>query len=92
MKRQWWLIHALEPLNCVAHVQGDKVEIWTLAHVVEVSYLKDKSIRIDKVTVVVDLGGVVNPDNVVAQVEGAVIMAIGAATKQGITYAQGKVE
>ena len=62
------------------------------AHVVEVTYLKDKSIRIDKVTVVIDLGEVVNPDNVVAQVEGAVIMAIGAATKQGITYAQGKIE
>ena len=25
--------HAMEPMNCVAHVQGDKVEIWTSSQV-----------------------------------------------------------
>ena len=25
--------HALEPMNCVAQVQGDKVEIWTSTQV-----------------------------------------------------------
>lgn len=62
------------------------------AHLVEVTYTKDKSIKIDKVIAVIDLGEVVNPDNVKNQVEGAIIMALGAATKPAITYAAGKVE
>jgi isoquinoline 1-oxidoreductase beta subunit len=60
-------------------------------HVVEVSKQKDGSIKIDKVIAVIDLGEVVNPDNVKAQVEGAIIMALGAATKPGITLEAGKV-
>ncbi|MEO8861552.1 MAG: molybdopterin cofactor-binding domain-containing protein [Ginsengibacter sp.] len=61
------------------------------AHVVEVTYNKDKSIRVDKVYAVIDLGKVVNPDNVKNQVEGAIVMALGAATKPGITLENGKV-
>jgi isoquinoline 1-oxidoreductase subunit beta len=60
------------------------------AHVTEVSIQADHSIRIEKVYVVIDLGTVVNPDNVKAQVEGAVTMAITAATKEGITFENGK--
>lgn len=60
--------------------------------VVEVTKLSDNSIKIDKVYVVVDLGTVVNPDVVKAQMEGSVIMAIGAATKNGITFANGRTE
>ena len=41
---------------------------------------------------VIDLGEVVNPDNVKNQVEGAVVMALGAATKPGITLENGKVQ
>jgi len=59
--------------------------------VVEVTYNKDKSIKVDKVYAVIDLGVVVNPDTVKAQVEGGVIMALGAATKPGITLENGKV-
>jgi len=59
--------------------------------VVEVTYNKDKSIKVDKVYAVIDLGEVVNPDTVNAQIEGAVIMALGAATKPGITLENGKV-
>ena len=59
--------------------------------VVEVSYLGDKSVKIDKVYAVIDLGEVVNPDNVKNQVEGAIIMALTAAVKPGITLANGKV-
>ena len=61
------------------------------AQVVEVSYMKDKSIKVDKVTAVIDLGEMVNPDNVKNQVEGAIIMALSAATKPGITLENGKV-
>jgi CO/xanthine dehydrogenase Mo-binding subunit len=38
-----------------------------------------------------DLGEIVNPDNVRAQVEGAIIMALGAAVKPGITLEHGAV-
>ncbi|MBD2756722.1 xanthine dehydrogenase family protein molybdopterin-binding subunit [Spirosoma validum] len=61
------------------------------AQVVEVTYRPDKSIKIDKVIAVIDLGEVVNPDNVRNQVEGAIIMGIGAAVKPGITLVNGKV-
>ncbi|GAB3951169.1 xanthine dehydrogenase family protein molybdopterin-binding subunit [Spirosoma harenae] len=61
------------------------------AQVVEVSYRPDKSVKIDKVIAVIDLGEVVNPDNVRNQVDGAIIMGIGAATKPGITLENGKV-
>jgi len=62
------------------------------AQVVEVTYNADKSIKVDKVYAVIDLGEVVNPDNVKNQVEGAVVMALGAATKPGITLENGKVQ
>ena len=61
------------------------------AQVVEVTYNADKSIKVDKVYAVIDLGEVVNPDNVKNQVEGAIVMALGAATKPGITLENGKV-
>ncbi len=61
------------------------------AHVVEVTYNKDKSIKVDKVYAVIDLGEVVNPGNVKNQVEGAIVMALGAATKPGIQLENGKV-
>ncbi len=61
------------------------------AHVVEVTHRPDSSIHIDKVYAVIDLGEVVNPDNVKNQVEGAIVMALGAAIKPGITLEKGKV-
>jgi isoquinoline 1-oxidoreductase beta subunit len=60
--------------------------------VVEVTKLSDNSVKIDKVYVVIDLGTVVNPDVVKAQMEGAVVMGITAAVKGGITFANGKTE
>ncbi|MFZ9661510.1 MAG: molybdopterin cofactor-binding domain-containing protein, partial [Chitinophagaceae bacterium] len=56
--------------------------------VVEVTK-KDKGIKIDKIHCVIDMGTVVNPDTVHAQVEGAVAMAITAAIKNGITFENG---
>lgn len=62
------------------------------AQVVEVSYDQaQKTIKVDKVIAVIDLGEVVNPDNVKNQVEGAIVMALTAATKPGITLKNGKV-
>ena len=61
------------------------------AQVVEVTYNKDKSIHIDRVVAVIDLGEVVNPDTVKSQVEGAIVMALSAAVKPGITLENGKV-
>ncbi|MFM7154371.1 MAG: xanthine dehydrogenase family protein molybdopterin-binding subunit, partial [Bacteroidota bacterium] len=60
--------------------------------VVEVTRFSDNSVKIDKVYVVIDLGTVVNPDNVKAQMEGAVVMGITAAVKKGITFANGRTE
>lgn len=61
-------------------------------HVIEVTKLSNNAVKIDKVFAVIDLGTVVNPDTVKAQVEGAVVMGITAAIKNGITFAEGKVE
>lgn len=62
------------------------------AHAVEVSIGEDKTIKIDKVYAVIDLGEVVNPDNVKNQVEGAIVMALTAAIKSGITIENGKIK
>ncbi len=62
------------------------------AHVVEVSKQKDGSMKVEKVICVIDLGTVVNPDMVRAQTEGAIAMAITAATKPGITFENGAAQ
>ncbi len=62
------------------------------AQVVEVSKTASGGIKIEKVYAVIDLGTVVNPDNTKAQVEGAITMAIGAATKDAITFEKGQVQ
>lgn len=77
--------------------KGRGIAVWEFfaglcGQVVEVTYNKDKSIKIDKVIAVIDLGEVVNPDNVRNQVEGAIVMALGAATKPGITLKNGRVQ
>lgn len=58
--------------------------------VVEVSKNKSGGVTVDKVYCVIDLGTVVNPDTVKAQVEGAIAMALTAATKDGITFENGR--
>jgi isoquinoline 1-oxidoreductase beta subunit len=58
--------------------------------VVEVSKNKAGGLTVDKVYCVIDLGTVVNPDTVKAQVEGAIAMALTAATKDGITFENGQ--
>jgi isoquinoline 1-oxidoreductase subunit beta len=60
------------------------------ANVVEVSTKKDGSIKVEKVISIIDLGTVVNPDTVKAQVEGAIVMGLIAATKDGIRLEKGQ--
>lgn len=59
--------------------------------VVEVSTTAAGGVKVEKVYVVIDLGTVVHPDNVRAQMEGSVAMALSAAIKNGITFSEGKV-
>ncbi len=60
-------------------------------HVVEVSKAEDGGVKIDKVTTVIDCGIAVNPDNVKAQTEGNIVMALTAALKDAIEFKAGKV-
>ena len=46
-------------------------------------------IKIDKVWAVIDCGWYVNPDTVRAQVEGSIVMALGAATNHEIHFKDG---
>lgn len=64
----------------------------TVGHIVKVSKKSTVGIHIDKVWVVVDCGWYVNPDIIKAQVEGSVLMALGAATVHEITFKDGMVE
>jgi isoquinoline 1-oxidoreductase beta subunit len=61
----------------------------TAGHIVKVSKKPGGGIRIDKVWVVMDCGWYVNPDIIKAQVEGSVIMALGAATMHEILFEDG---
>jgi isoquinoline 1-oxidoreductase beta subunit len=64
----------------------------TVGQIVKVSKKKGEKVKIDKVWAVVDCGWYVNPDIVHAQVEGAIVMALGAATTHEITFKDGLVE
>ena len=59
------------------------------AHVVKVSKAKTGGIAIDKVWTVIDCGVAVNPDVIRQQVEGSIVMALGAATTHEVTFAGG---
>ncbi|HVS96260.1 MAG TPA: molybdopterin cofactor-binding domain-containing protein [Puia sp.] len=60
------------------------------ANVIEVSTGKDGGIKVERVCSVIDLGTVVNPDTVRAQVEGAIVMGLVAAVKDGIRFEAGR--
>lgn len=67
--------------ECFATIVGE---------VVKVSKKTDGKIKIDKVWAVMDCGWYVNPDIIHAQVEGSIIMALGAATEHATTFKDGK--
>jgi isoquinoline 1-oxidoreductase beta subunit len=61
-----------------------------VGEVVKVSKKADGKIKIDKVWAVMDCGWYVNPDIIRAQVEGSIVMALGAAVKHATHFADGK--
>ncbi len=61
-----------------------------IGEVVQVSRKGDNGISIDKVTVVIDCGWYVNPTIIRQQVEGSIIMALGAATVHATNFKDGK--
>jgi len=64
----------------------------TVAQVVKVSKKTGAKLKIDRVWAVVDCGWYVNPDIIHAQIEGAIVMGLGAATIHEITFKDGLVE
>jgi len=67
--------------ECFATIVGE---------VVKVSKKSDGKVKIDKVWAVMDCGWYVNPDIVKAQVEGSIIMALGAASFHATNFKDGK--
>jgi isoquinoline 1-oxidoreductase beta subunit len=61
-----------------------------VGEVVKVSKRAEGGVKIDKVWAVMDCGWYVNPDIIKAQVEGSIVMALGAATKHATTFKEGK--
>jgi isoquinoline 1-oxidoreductase beta subunit len=61
-----------------------------VGEVVKVSRKADGNIKIDKVWAVMDCGWYVNPDIIRAQVEGSIVMALGAALKHATLFNEGK--
>ncbi len=61
-----------------------------VGEVVKVSKKSDGKVKIDKVWAVMDCGWYVNPDIIRAQVEGSIVMALGAATKHATHFADGR--
>jgi isoquinoline 1-oxidoreductase beta subunit len=63
-----------------------------VAHVVEVSVTADGQIQVQRVVCAVDCGLVVNPDGVIAQMEGGIIFGLSAALHGEITIENGRVQ
>lgn len=64
----------------------------TVGQVVKVSKDAKGKLKIDQVWAVVDCGWYVNPDIIQAQIEGAIVMALGASTIHEITFKDGLTE
>lgn len=64
----------------------------TVGQIVKVSRNAEGKVKIDQVWAVMDCGWYVNPDIIRAQVEGSIVMALGAATIHEITFKDGLVE
>ncbi len=62
------------------------------AQVAEVTVGADQSIKIDRIVAVIDCGTPVNPDGIIAQVEGGIVYGLTAALHGQITVADGAVK
>ena len=63
-----------------------------VAEIAEISFREDGTVKVEKVTCAVDCGIVVNPDNVIAQVEGALGYGLGAILRNEVTMTDGVVD
>jgi isoquinoline 1-oxidoreductase beta subunit len=63
-----------------------------VAAVAQVQVAEDGSVRVTRVDLAVDCGRIVNPDRVIAQFEGAVVMALGNTLYSELTFSQGAAE
>lgn len=63
-----------------------------VAEVVEISFRDDDTVKVEKVVAAVDCGTPINPDNIVAQVEGGIGYGLGAILRNQVTLADGVVE
>jgi isoquinoline 1-oxidoreductase subunit beta len=63
-----------------------------MAQVAEISLNPDGSVRVHRVTVAADLGRMVNPDTVEAQIQSGIIFGMGPALMQEITVDKGRVQ
>ena len=63
-----------------------------MAQVAEISMNSDGSVRVHKVTCAADLGRMVNPDTVEAQIQSSIVFGMGAALMQEITLEKGRVQ
>ncbi|HVV04737.1 MAG TPA: molybdopterin cofactor-binding domain-containing protein [Puia sp.] len=61
----------------------------TVGHIVKVSKRPDGKIKIEKVFSVIDCGWYVNPDIISAQLEGSIVMGLGAAIKHETHFKDG---
>jgi isoquinoline 1-oxidoreductase beta subunit len=63
-----------------------------MAQVAEVSVGREGDVRLERVVCALDCGQVVNPDTIVAQVEGAIVFGASAALWNEITFDRGRVQ
>jgi isoquinoline 1-oxidoreductase beta subunit len=63
-----------------------------MAQVVEVSLNDSGEVQVHRVSVAADLGHMVNPDTVEAQLQSSIIFGVGAALKHQITMVNGRVQ
>ena len=63
-----------------------------LAAVVEVAVADDGDIRVRRIVCAADVGVVVNPDTVVAQIQGGTIFGLGTVLYDAVTVADGRVQ
>jgi CO/xanthine dehydrogenase Mo-binding subunit len=63
-----------------------------LSQIAEVEVSKDGDVRVRRVVCAVDCGQMVNPDTIVAQIEGGIIFGISAALWGEVTLKDGRVE
>jgi isoquinoline 1-oxidoreductase beta subunit len=63
-----------------------------VAHVVEITVASDGVVKVDRVVTAVDCGSAVNPNGLMAQMEGGIIYGLSAALNGAITIDKGAVE